>query len=80
MPMVDVAIARRIGAVSIGGGVWSGRRSLVPTCSGEPGGLSGAMLIDVAGTLIVSAAPPLFAASCHAGSVATVTAFGAFSI
>ena len=78
----ESAIARRMGAVGIAGGSRSGRRSRVPTCSGEPGGLRGAMLMDTEGTLSVIGAPPalLVTVSRQAGSVTSVSFGGALSI
>ena len=78
----ESARARRMGAIGITGETRSGRRSRVPTCSGEPGGLSGAILINTEGILSVAGAPPALgaAASCHAGSVTSMSFGGALSI
>ena len=78
----DSVSARRMGAIGITGEMRSGRRSRVPTCSGEPGGLSGAMLIITEGILSVAGGPPAPVAtvSCQAGSVTSVSFGGALSI
>jgi hypothetical protein len=78
----ESAIARRMGAVGIAGGSRSGRRSRVPTCSGEPGRLRGAMLMDMEGTLrVIGARPaPLVTVSRQAGRVTSVSFGGALSI
>jgi hypothetical protein len=74
--------ARRMGAIGITGEIRSGRRSRMPTCSGEPGGLSGAMLINTEGILSVAGEPLALGAavSCHAGSATSVSFGGALSI
>lgn len=78
----ESASARRMGATGIAGEMRSGRKSRVPTCSGEPGGLSGAILINTEGILSVADGPPTLgaAASCHAGSVTSMSFGGALSI
>jgi hypothetical protein len=78
----ESASARRMGAIGIAGETRSGRKSRVPTCSGEPGGLSGAILINTEGILSVAREPPAPVAtvSCHSGSVTSVSFGGALSI